>query len=243
MASTRGNARGPKLYGVCTNDKEYKNPDTGEMGCCPLCKSQEVQSVSSASMADLKCHVCGKRLKRVPDPNAGGNKGLIYGGIGAVVVAALVGGYFWLGGESKDSKDSKVDTITEVVEEVTTAPTDTAATTAEPVTTTEQTGDTKGTGETGGQDGPKTTPTNYLTDYRLPFGLYTGPASNGVPDGIKGEITVTQPYEIDLKTSDGATLKVSKGDKIVNAKFRDGKLVQGYLKRKNGEGKDFIIGI
>lgn len=88
---------------------------------------------------------------------------------------------------------------------------------------------------TGGAD-------KYLANYSLPFGSYSGPAAGGVPDGPGGEIAVTRSYSIDLKNG-GETLRVERGDKIVNCKFRNGQLVQGFLKRANGEGKNFNIGI
>ena len=78
--------------------------------------------------------------------------------------------------------------------------------------------------------------------YNLSYGIYEGPMSNGVPDGINGEVRVTRGFNLDLK-SGGATLRLEPGDRIVNCKFRNGKLVQGFLKRANGEGKNFNIGI
>lgn len=82
----------------------------------------------------------------------------------------------------------------------------------------------------------------YVRNYSLPYGTYTGPATNGLPDGLNGEVKVTKGFNLDLK-SGGATLRLEPGDRIVNCKFRNGKLVQGFLKRANGEGKNFNIGI
>lgn len=90
-------------------------------------------------------------------------------------------------------------------------------------------------------EGPTDDPT-YVRNYSLPYGTYTGPAANGVPDGLNGEVKVTKGFNLDLK-SGGATLRLEPGDRIVNCKFRNGKLVQGFLKRANGEGKNFNIGI
>lgn len=86
-------------------------------------------------------------------------------------------------------------------------------------------------------DKPKTGPATI----DVGFGRYTGPTANGQPDGYGGTVTVTRPTYLDLL--DGETLTISPGDKIVNCKFRHGKLIQGYLKRTNGEGRDFITGI
>lgn len=62
----------------------------------------------------------------------------------------------------------------------------------------------------------------------------------GKPHGIGGEITVTKTYSIDLKN--GSFKQVVKGDKIVNTKFKEGKLVQGYIHHSNGEQESFTIG-
>lgn len=83
---------------------------------------------------------------------------------------------------------------------------------------------------------------SYVKNYSLSYGSYTGPATNGIPDGINGEVKVTRGFNLDLK-SGGATLRLEPGDRIVNCKFRNGKIVQGFLKRANGEGKNFNIGI
>lgn len=62
----------------------------------------------------------------------------------------------------------------------------------------------------------------------------------GKPHDIGGEITVTKTYSIDLKN--GSFKQVVKGDKIVNTKFKEGKLVQGYIHHSNGEQESFTIG-
>lgn len=77
--------------------------------------------------------------------------------------------------------------------------------------------------------------------YNLGYGTYSGPMTEGEPDGFGGEIKVTSHYYISLMT--GEKLDVVPGDRIVNCKFRQGKLVQGFLKRANGEGRDFMTGI
>lgn len=82
---------------------------------------------------------------------------------------------------------------------------------------------------------------NSLNNYNLGWGLYTGQASNGKPDGI-GDIKVTKTYSIDLK-SGGKTITVNSGDQIVNAKFENGKLVRGTVKFTDGTTKYFNIGV
>lgn len=84
----------------------------------------------------------------------------------------------------------------------------------------------------------KTAPAS--TRYNLGWGSYEGPMQSGKPHGIGGEVKVTATYSIDLKN--GSFKQVAKGDKLVNTKFKEGKLVQGYIHHANGEQESFIIG-
>lgn len=90
--------------------------------------------------------------------------------------------------------------------------------------------------------GGDVTDPNYVRNYSLPYGTYEGPATGGVPNGLNGVVKVTKGFNLDLK-SGGTTLRLEPGDMIVSCKFRNGKTVQGFLKRANGEGKNFNIGI
>lgn len=78
------------------------------------------------------------------------------------------------------------------------------------------------------------------TGYNLGWGTYEGPMQSGKPHGIGGEVKVTSSYSIDLKN--GSFKQVAKGDKLVNTKFKEGKLVQGFIHHANGEQESFIIG-
>lgn len=78
------------------------------------------------------------------------------------------------------------------------------------------------------------------TGYNLGWGTYEGPMQSGKPHGIGGEVKVTASHSIDLKN--GSFKQVAKGDKLVNTKFKEGKLVQGYIHHANGEQESFIIG-
>ncbi|MCM1504365.1 MAG: hypothetical protein NC127_04125 [Muribaculum sp.] len=82
---------------------------------------------------------------------------------------------------------------------------------------------------------------NHLNNYNLGWGLYTGPSKAGKPHGT-GEVTVTKSYSIDLK-SGGKTIEVGNGDKIISARFKEGKLVGGTVKFANGTTKKFDIGV
>lgn len=81
---------------------------------------------------------------------------------------------------------------------------------------------------------------NSLTNYNLGWGLYTGEGKSGKPHGI-GDVKVTRSYSIDLK-SGGKTIDVNNGDKIINAKFDNGKLIRGTVKFTSGTTKYFNIG-
>lgn len=76
--------------------------------------------------------------------------------------------------------------------------------------------------------------------YALGWGTYEGPMQGGKPHGIGGEVKVSKSYSIDLKN--GSSKQVFRGDKLVNTKFLNGKLVQGYIHRSNGEQESFVIG-
>lgn len=76
--------------------------------------------------------------------------------------------------------------------------------------------------------------------YALGWGTYEGPMQGGKPHGIGGEVKVSKSYSIDLKN--GSSKQVFRGDKLVNTKFVNGKLVQGYIHRSNGEQESFVIG-
>lgn len=82
---------------------------------------------------------------------------------------------------------------------------------------------------------------NSLTNYNLGWGLYTGEGKSGKPHGV-GDVKVTKSYSIDLK-SGGKTIDVNSGDRIVRAKFDNGKLVRGTVKFANGTTKAFNIGV
>ncbi len=88
---------------------------------------------------------------------------------------------------------------------------------------------------------PKVLPTED-GKYSLGWGIYEGPKKNGRPHGIQGEVKVKKYHTIDLKS--GADAKqVSPGDRIVNCKFVDGKLVYGVIKYRDGRQEAINIGI
>ncbi|MBQ7253363.1 MAG: Ig domain-containing protein [Bacteroidales bacterium] len=78
--------------------------------------------------------------------------------------------------------------------------------------------------------------------FSLSWGIYDGPMQNGVPHGVQGEVNVTASYRIDLKKAPAQYIYVKPGDKIVNCKFNNGRLVYGMLKRTNGEQVAINIG-
>ncbi|MBO4263189.1 MAG: Ig-like domain-containing protein [Bacteroidales bacterium] len=81
------------------------------------------------------------------------------------------------------------------------------------------------------------------TSYRLSWGVYDGPMENGRPHGIQGVVNVTSRYTIDLKNGRGECRNVQPGDRIVNCKFVNGRLVYGIIKYSSGEQEILNIGI
>ena len=76
----------------------------------------------------------------------------------------------------------------------------------------------------------------------LGYGIYEGPRTNYQANGIGGTIRFTRPYSIDLKKASGETLDVNAGDKMINVKMENNRLIQGQLQRTDGSQKWVIIG-
>ena len=209
---------------------------------CDLAISEEIQD---ADPANFVCKECGKPLVAVGDDSKSGGdksegaakskKGLIIG-ICVAAVAAIGGGAWYAsqGGETEEAVVTEPETSAVVEEETETIVEEVPEAVAE---TEVQEAPEAGTTAT-----PTTANPNYLNSYALAYGVYSGPATDGVPDGPGGTIKVTKAYQLDLKAG-GEMLDLAAGDEIVNCKFRNGKIVQGFLKRKNGQGRNFNIGI
>lgn len=75
----------------------------------------------------------------------------------------------------------------------------------------------------------------------LGYAIYDGPRKNGKPNGMGGTVTFKRAYSIDLKKAPAEYVNVYKGDKIVNAKFIDGRLVQGEIHFTDGTRRWFNI--
>lgn len=75
--------------------------------------------------------------------------------------------------------------------------------------------------------------------YDLGWGTYEGKMQGGKPHG-NGTVAVTKSYSIDLKN--GSIRQVSKGDRLVDAIFKNGKLTQCYIHYANGEVEPLNIG-
>lgn len=83
---------------------------------------------------------------------------------------------------------------------------------------------------------------NKPGEVKLPFGVYDGPRSNCKANGIGGTIRFTRSYTIDLKKSSGETVEVSAGDRMINVKMKDNRIIQGQLKRTDGSQRMIVIG-
>ncbi len=76
----------------------------------------------------------------------------------------------------------------------------------------------------------------------LGYGVYEGPIKSGKAHGIGGQIRFTRSYTIDLKKASGETVDVYSGDRLVNVKMDNNRLIQGLLKRSDGSQRWIIIG-
>ncbi|MBQ8458262.1 MAG: Ig-like domain-containing protein [Prevotella sp.] len=76
----------------------------------------------------------------------------------------------------------------------------------------------------------------------LGYGVYEGPTKGGKAHGIGGQIRFTRSYSIDLKKASGETVDVYSGDRMINVKMDNNRLIQGLLKRSDGSQRWIIIG-
>lgn len=88
----------------------------------------------------------------------------------------------------------------------------------------------------------KVEPKVQSNNVNLGFGIYEGPTKNGKAHGIGGLIRFTRSYSIDLKKASGETVEVFSGDKLVNVKMDNNRIIQGLLKRTDGSQRWIIIG-
>lgn len=82
----------------------------------------------------------------------------------------------------------------------------------------------------------------YHGTLSLGYGIYEGLIKNGKANGIGGTIRFTRSYSIDLKKASGETVEVNSGDKLVNVKMENNRIIQGQLKRTDGSQRWIIIG-
>lgn len=237
MAPKPNQKSGKIKTGICTN-KQYVDPNTDETIECPKCASGERLRVEVSRPSDFVCPVCGEKLTPVKEQPKWIIPTIVVAVVGIIIALVLI---FWPKG-GKDEAEEK-DTVVVVGQN------EGDSTKTSIVTGPETTGGTEvqGEGTNGGQGGdstgkePTPKPVNYLTNYSLPYGRYTGPAANGVPDGLEGEIVVTKSYSLDLHN--GSSLELENGDKISRCKFKNGKLVSGMLNRQDGTSRTFNIGV
>lgn len=102
--------------------------------------------------------------------------------------------------------------------------------------------DGKTGGGTDGKTGGGTDGGNSPGKVNLGYGIYEGPRSNHKANGFGGEIRFTSTYSIDLKKASGETVEVNPGDKMVNVKMDNNRIVKGLLKRSDGSQRLIIIG-
>lgn len=200
-------------------------------GICTEAEKETVFQETDLEEVDGKfvCPKCGQELEEI-EKKPGVNWKLI--AIIAAAVIVLGGGTaaLLLGGKGDGAKSEAVEQPPVIDPPV-----------AEPDTTSqdeviELEGEESDLDDETGNEKPQ----SDAKTYTLGWGTYKGPMKGGKPHGIGGEITVTKTYSIDLKN--GSFKQVVKGDKIVNTKFKEGKLVQGYIHHSNGEQESFTIG-
>ncbi len=216
--------------------EQFEIPEGGEMKC-PECGSEMIQEVKSSN-------------------------GMMIAIIVAAVVALAVAAVALLRSSDKEEKVQEEET-TEIVEEATVAAEDSvqaaeaaarqakedsiaaaAAAAAAEAEAKAKEDSIKAAEEAAKANGKKpVAPSNYLTNARCEYGLYTGPAVNGKPGGGLGTIKVQGSHSINLNNARKETIDITTGDTILNAKFADGRLVSGLEKFANGQARQFNVGV
>lgn len=201
--------------------EQFEIPEGGEMKC-PECGSEMIQEVKTSN-------------------------GMMIAIIVAAVVALAVAAVALLRGSDKE-EEAQPEPPVVVVDEGTDAADsgqvkveqggDTTIVVEEPVTT----GPDTISPDKDPENGPST-PSNYLTNARCEYGLYTGPAVNGKPGGGLGTIKVQGSHSINLNNARKEIIDIKTGDTILNAKFADGRLVSGLVKFANGQARQFNVGV
>lgn len=199
-------------------------------GICTEAEKETVFQETDLEEVDGK-FICPKCKQELEEIDGGGGHGKLIAIIAAAVIV-LGGGTaaLLLGGKGEGTPSEAVEQPPVVDPSV-----------AEPDTTSqdeviELEGEESDLDDETGNEKPQ----SDAKTYTLGWGTYEGPMKGGKPHDIGGEITVTKTYSIDLKN--GSFKQVVKGDKIVNTKFKEGKLVQGYIHHSNGEQESFTIG-
>lgn len=207
-------------YGICCN-----RDMNGEGKKCPNCESGEVFKIRATE--EFVCPECGEALKEVPGPKTGGNKKL-YAIIAAVIVVASGASCFLFSGKSDNPEQQIVEQTDTTAQEISNSQQDV------PVVEEPQVPEIK----------TEDVPANVKAAApALDWGKYDGPVNaSGEPHGTMGTVIVTKTHMIDLKTSDGKTVTVNNGDKIIDCKFLDGRLVRGEIHFANGERQVIEIG-
>ena len=204
-------------------------------GICTEAEKETVFQETDLEEVDGK-FICPKCKQELEEINGGGGHGKLIAIIAAAVIV-LGGGTaaLLLGGKGDGTPSEAVEQPPVVDPPV-----------AEPDTTSqdeviELEGEESDLDDETGNENPQPEPTpkSEPTTYNLGWGTYEGRMQGGKPHGI-GTVVVTKAHSIDLKN--GTSRQGSKGDRLVDAKFKNGKLTQCYIHYANGEVETITIG-
>lgn len=220
--------------------EQFEIPEGGEMKC-PECGSEMIQEVKASN-------------------------GMMIAIIVTAVIAIIVAAFAMFRGSEEATEAPAEEAVEEVVEAPATDSIDVAQAEADAIAAAEQAkadsiaaaeaealalaeakakadSIAKAEADAKAKNAKPAAPSNYLTNARCEYGLYTGPAVNGKPGGGLGTIKVQGNHTIDLQNARKETINITNGDLILKAKYTDGRLVSGLVKFANGQAKQFNIGI
>lgn len=207
--------------GNCKNANEKKvfKIAEGEEAKCPCCKGNMLVEVKANNKFVIWCVV-------------------------ALVIVGIVLVFLFAGSKSDEPTVAQEETETTVTEQPT--PADSLETPEQPVV--EVIEEPAPEAEQPAQQpaakpAPAAGSSAAVTTYNLGWGTYDGAMQGGKPHDNNGTIIVKSAHEIAINNVNKDVVTVNKGDKIINVKARNGKIISGVIVMQDGRQVPFSTGV